>query len=176
VFKVVLDVKQANVAIDTGIIRAKRYKTQYDGVSTKKNYDQERNGGSFAEFATKQIDAVGAETAAAEYLGVIDYEPSNDTYKDKADIGQNVEVKHTYRRNGNLIISSIDRDSDIAILVIGRMPVYVVMGWFEVQLAKQDKYRSELITGDSYLIPRADLHPMQHLAMIGEAVYGYHTV
>jgi len=43
-FKVVLDVRQANVAIDTGIIRAKRYKTQYDGVSTKKNYDQERNG------------------------------------------------------------------------------------------------------------------------------------
>jgi hypothetical protein len=145
-------------------------------VTTKKNYDQERHGGTFAEFATKQIDAVGAETAAAEYLGITDYEPQNGSYKDRADIADNVEVKHTYKRNGNLIISSIDRDSDIAILVIGRMPVYVVMGWFEVQLAKQDKYRSELITGDSYLIPRADLHPMQHLAMIGEAVYGYHTV
>ena len=175
-FKVVLDVRQANVAIDTGIIRAKRYKTQYDGVSTKKNYDQERNGGSFAEFATKQIDAVGAETAAAEYLGVIDYEPSNDTYKNKADIGQNVEVKHTYRRNGNLIISSIDRDSDIAILVIGRMPVYVVMGWYPVKEAKKESYRSELIRGDSYLVPRVDLHPMHHLALIGDRVYGYHTV
>jgi hypothetical protein len=175
-YKVVLDVVQANIAIDTGIARAKLYKPQFDGVTTKKNYDQERHGGSFAEFATKQIDAVGAETAAAEYLGITDYEPQNGTYKDRADIGKNVEVKHTYRRNGNLIISSIDRDSDIAILVIGRMPVYVVIGWFEVQLAKQDKYRSELITGDSYLIPRADLHPMQHLAMIGEAVYGYHTV
>ena len=175
-YKVVLDVVQANIAIDTGIARAKLYKPQFDGQTTKKNYDQERHGGSFAEFATKQIDAVGAETAAAEYLGITDYEPQNGTYKDRADIAANVEVKHTYRRNGNLIISSIDRDSDIAILVIGRMPVYVVIGWFEVQLAKQDKYRSELITGDSYLIPRADLHPMQHLAMIGEAVYGYHTV
>lgn len=175
-YKVVLDVRQANVAIDTGIARAKRYKSQYDGLTAKKNYDQERNGGSFAEFATKQIDAVGAETAAAELLGVVDYEPSNETYKDKADIGKNVEVKHTYRRTGNLIVSSIDRDSDIAILVIGRMPVYVVMGWFPVQLAKQDKYRSELITGESYLIPRADLHPMQHLAMIGDAEYGFYTV
>ena len=175
-YKVVLDVVQANIAIDTGIARAKLYKPQFDGVTTKKNYDQERHGGSFAEFATKQIDAVGAETAAAEYLGITDYEPQNGTYKDRADIADNVEVKHTYRRNGNLIISSIDRDSDIAILVIGRMPVYVVMGWFPVKQAKDAKYRSELITGDSYLIPRADLHPMHHLALIGDSVYGYHTV
>jgi hypothetical protein len=171
-FKVVLDVGQANTAIDTGILRAKRYKSQYEGVSTKKNYDQERNGGSFAEFATKQIDAVGAETAAAEYLGISDYEPSNETYKDKADIADNVEVKHTYKRNGNLIIASIDRDGDVAILVIGRMPVYVVMGWFEVQQAKQEGYRSELIRGDSYLVPRADLRPMTQLALIGERLYG----
>ena len=175
-FKVVLDVKQANTAIDTGITRAKLYKPQFDGVTTKKNYDQERHGGSFAEFATKQIDAVGAETAAAEYLGITDYEPQNGTYKDRADIADNVEVKHTYRRNGNLIISGIDRDSDIAILVIGRMPVYVVIGWFSVKQAKDAKYRSELIRGDSYLIPRADLHPMHHLALIGDSVYGYHTV
>ena len=73
-------------------------------ISAKKNYDQERHGGTFAEFATKQIDAVGAETAAAEYLGITDYEPQNGTFKDKADIADNVEVKHTYRRNGNLII------------------------------------------------------------------------
>lgn len=171
-FKVVLDVKQANVAIDTGIIRAKRYKSQYDGVSTKKNYDQERHGGTFAEFATKQIDAVGAETAAAEYLGITDYEPSNETYKDKADIADNVEVKHTYKRNGNLIISSIDRDGDIAILVIGRMPVYVVMGWYLVKDAKQDSYRSELIRGDSYLVPRADLKPMTQLTLIKGQTYG----
>ena len=171
-FKVVLDVRQANVAIDTGIIRAKRYKSQYDGVSTKKNYDQERNGGSFAEFATKQIDAVGAETAAAEYLGIGDYEPSNETYKDKADIADNVEVKHTYKRNGNLIIASIDRDGDVAILVIGRMPVYVVMGWYLVKDAKQDSYRSELIRGDSYLVPRADLKPMTQLTLIKGQTYG----
>jgi hypothetical protein len=175
-YKVVLDVVQANIAIDTGIARAKLYKPQFDGITTKKNYDQERHANSFAEFATKQIDAVGAETAAAEYLGITDYEPQNGTYKDRADIADNVEVKHTYRRNGNLIISSIDRDSDIAILVIGRMPVYVVMGWFPVKQAKDAKYRSELITGDSYLIPRADLHPMHHLALIGDSVYGYHTV
>lgn len=171
-FKVVLDVKQANTAIDTGITRAKLYKPQFDGVTSKKNYDQERHGGTFAEFATKQIDAVGAETAAAEYLGITDYEPQNGTYKDKADIADNVEVKHTYKRNGNLIISSIDRDGDIAILVIGRMPVYVVMGWYLVKDAKQDSYRSELIRGDSYLVPRADLKPMTQLTLIKERTYG----
>jgi hypothetical protein len=171
-FKVVLDVVQANTAIDTGIARAKLYKPQFDGVTTKKNYDQERHGGTFAEFATKQIDAVGAETAAAEYLGITDYEPQNGTYKDKADIADNVEVKHTYKRNGNLIISSIDRDGDIAILVIGRMPVYVVMGWYLVQEAKQEGYRSELIRGDSYLVPRADLKPMTQLTLIKGQTYG----
>ena len=171
-FKVVLDVKQANTAIDTGITRAKLYKPQFDGVTAKKNYDQERHGGTFAEFATKQIDAVGAETAAAEYLGITDYEPQNGTYKDKADIADNVEVKHTYKRNGNLIISSIDRDGDIAILVIGRMPVYVVMGWYLVKDAKQESYRSELIRGDSYLVPRADLKPMTQLTLIKGQTYG----
>jgi len=175
-FKVVLDVKQANTAIDTGIARAKLYKPQFDGVTAKKNYDQERHGGTFAEFATKQIDAVGAETAAAEYLGITDYEPQNGTYKDKADIADNVEVKHTYKRNGNLIISSIDRDSDIAILVIGRMPVYLVMGWFEVKQAKKESYRSELIRGDSYLIPRTDLRPMTQLALIGDRLYGANKI
>ena len=171
-FKVVLDVKQANTAIDTGITRAKLYKAQFDGVTTKKNYDQERHGGTFAEFATKQIDAVGAETAAAEYLGITDYEPQNGTYKDKADIADNVEVKHTNKRNGNLISSSLDRDGDIAILVIGRMPVYVVMGWYLVKDAKQDSYRSELIRGDSYLVPRADLKPMTQLTLIKGQTYG----
>jgi len=171
-FKVVLDVVQANTAIDTGIARAKLYKPQFDGVTVKKNYDQERHGGTFAEFATKQIDAVGAETAAAEYLGITDYEPQNGTYKDKADIADNVEVKHTYKRNGNLIISSIDRDGDIAILVIGRMPVYVVMGWYLVKEAKQEGYRSELIRGDSYLVPRADLRPMTQLTLIKGQTYG----
>ena len=175
-FKVVLDVVQANVAIDTGIKRANTYKPQFDGITAKKNYDQERHGGTFAEFATKQIDAVGAEVAAAGYLGLTDYEPQNGTYKDKADIGENIEVKHTYRRNGNLIISNLDRDSDIAILVIGRMPVYVVMGWFPIKEAKKESYRSELIRGDSYLVPRADLRPMTHLNMIGDCVYGYHQV
>jgi hypothetical protein len=171
-FKVVLDVAQANTAIDTGIARAKLYKPQFDGVTAKKNYDQERHGGTFAEFATKQIDAVGAETAAAEYLGITDYKPQNGTYKDKADIADNVEVKHTYKRNGNLIIASIDRDGDVAILVIGRMPVYVVMGWYLVKDAKQEAYRSELIRGDSYLVPRADLKPMTQLTLIKGQTYG----
>jgi hypothetical protein len=50
------------------------------------------------------------------------------------------------------------------------------MGWFEVEKAKDEKYRSELIRGDSYLVPRADLNPMHHLALIGDRVYGYYTV
>ena len=174
--KVTLDIVQVNIAINTGIKRATTYKPQFEGVTVKKNYDLELNGGDWQHFAAKQIDAVGAESAVAEYMGLSDFVPLNGTFKDVADVGENLEIKHTAMQYGNLIISSIDRDDDIAVLVTGCIPTYSIIGWRPVNECKQDKYRSDRIRGDSYLIPRLDLYPLHHLTMIGERAYGYAQV
>ena len=169
--KIILEELMVLRSIECGIKRAHSYKPQFEGVTTKKNYDQELNGGSFIEFTEKQIDAVGAECAVAEYLGFNDYLPSNKTYKDKADVGQNIEVKHTYREQGNLINSGIDRNSDLAVLVTGRCPTYYLAGWIWVDDAQNDKYKSELIRGDSYLIPRNKLKSIEHIEMDRDIAY-----
>jgi len=169
--KIILDELMVTRSIECGIKRANRYRPQFEGVTTKKNYDQDLHGGSFSEFAEKQIDAVGAECVVAEYLGFEDYQPLNETYKDKADVGQNIEVKHTYLEQGNLIITGIDRDADIAVLVTGRCPTYYLAGWFWVKEAKDEKYRSELLVGDSYLIPRKDLLPVEFIEMDRDIAY-----
>lgn len=174
--KVTLDRAQVSTAINIGIERATKYLPQFEGITVKKNYDLERNGGDWQEFASKQVDAVGAESAIAEYVGLMDFIPLNGTFKDVADVGENLEVKHTRRLDGNLIITSIDRDDDIAVLVIGCMPTFSLIGWRPVNECKQDRYRSERLIGDSYLVPSSELYPMQHLTMIGERAYGYAQV
>jgi len=154
-----------------GIERAVSYMPQYQGITVKKNWDLEVNGGSFEVFTDKQIDAVAAEIAAAHYLGYLDYMPTNTTFKDKADIGDNVEVKHTRGKHNNLLISAIDRDDDIAILVTGVRPDFTIIGWAYVAECKDEAYRSSLIKGNAYLIPRDKLKPMDSLAMRGDKAY-----
>lgn len=166
-----LDELMLTRAIECGMERAQKYRPQYEGITDKKNYNLERHGGSFEEFAEIQIDAVGAECAVAEALGFEDFKPLNGTYKDRADVGQNIEVKHTYLEQGNLIITYLDRDNDIAVLVTGRGADYQVIGWLWVKECKQEQYRSQQLQGDSYLIPRAQLKPMAHIEMIGDMAY-----
>ena len=169
--QVLLDELMVLRSIECGIERANTYKPQYAGITDKKNYDLMLHGHSFSEFAEKQIDAVGAECAVAEYFGWQDFKPLNGAFKDVADVGQNIEVKHTYLEQGNLIITYLDRDDDFAVLVTGRAPVYHLVGWLWVKECKNDKYRSKHIQGDSYLIPRADLKPMDALQVVGDVAY-----
>ena len=169
--QVILDELMVMRSIECGIERANKYKPQYAGITDKKNYDLMRHGGSFKEFAEKQIDAVGAECAVAEYFGFEDFRPLNGAYKDKADVGQNIEVKHTYLEQGNLIITYLDRDNDFAVLVTGRCPHYQLVGWIMVKDCKNDKYRSESIKGDSYLIRRDNLQPIGHIKIDKDVAY-----
>ena len=169
--QVILDELMVMRSIECGIERANKYKPQYAGITDKKNYDLVRHGGSFKEFAEKQIDAVGAECAVAEYFGFEDFKPLNGTYKVKADVGQNIEVKHTYLEQGNLIITYLDRDNDFAVLVTGRCPNYQLVGWIMVKDCKNHKYRSKSIIGNSYLIPRGKLRPIDYLEVKKDTAY-----
>lgn len=117
------------------------------------------------ESIARNAEAIGAEIAVAKYFGVKDFEPTVNGFKLHADLGANIEVKWTKWKDGNLILTSRDRDSDIAVLVTGQSPDYYICGWTYVKTARRPARQR----GDgSYWINQDDLHPIENLA---RAVY-----
>ena len=133
--KVVLDEYQKLIAEQYGIARAKSFVAHFNG-KTNTNYEQQKHGGDFDQFIDRQVAAVAAELAVAEYLGFTDFVPKNDVYKDEADVGTNIEVKYTHLMTGNLLIRKRDRDSDYGVLVIGDLNAFYIVGFISVKEAK----------------------------------------
>ena len=88
----------------------------------------------------RDAESIGAEIVVAQYFNIKDFEPTSGTFKNYADVGSCIEVKHTAYINGHLIIKDSDRNEDIAVLVVGKSPDYYIVGWIPVVVAKKDKY------------------------------------
>ena len=50
---------------------------------------------NLAKSIARDAEAIGAEMVVARYLGITNFEPTLNTYKNFADVGTQVEVKHT---------------------------------------------------------------------------------
>ena len=113
------------------------------------------------EGIARDAESIGAEMIVAKYFGIKDFEPTVGGFKLHADLGGNVEVKWTRYKDGHLLITDRDRDSDIAILVTGKSPIYWIAGWTSVKAAKRPvRKRSD----GAYWINQSDLHPIEDLA------------
>jgi hypothetical protein len=120
------------------------------------------------ESIARDAEAIGAEMIVAQYFGIKNFEPTVGGFKLHADIGGNVEVKWTRYKDGHLLLSDRDRDSDIAILVTGKSPVYYLAGWIPIKAAKRPtRKRSD----GAYWINQSDLNPMSDLA---RSMYAIH--
>jgi hypothetical protein len=53
------------------------------------------------------------------------------------------------------------RPNDVAVLVTGWSPVYILLGWMPVHMAKVPKYKHPY--QDNYWVPRSNLFEMQYL-------------
>lgn len=95
---------------------------------------------NFHEYVSEVAESIGAEMAMARYFGDHDFRPTINTFKQEADYGSNIEVKWTKYESGSLILGNTDRDSDIAVLIVGRSPVYRIAGWIPVVMGKRDRY------------------------------------
>ena len=113
------------------------------------------------EGIARDAHSIGAEIAVAQYFGFKDFEPSCGTFKNEADVGSFLEIKHTKYKEGNLIIKASDRDSDIAILVVGSSPTYYIAGWIPVVIAKKDRFRHDKT--DSWWVSQINLQPVETL-------------
>ena len=85
---------------------------------------------NFHEFIWQKAEAAGAETAVANYFGDYGFVPKVNTFNDEPDVGENIEVKWTKHANGHLILQNRGpgRPNDVAILVTGWSPVYILLG------------------------------------------------
>ena len=169
--KISLTKCHVHIAAHLGVQRAKLHDGQFKGEWKRKNYIQQATGETFEQFAIRQIEAVGAESAVSIWAGIEDFVPLNGSFKAIADVGNNIEVKYTDKPYGNLLVHQNDNAGrDIAILVTGKMPHYELVGWLPVHEAQRSHYfRPDL---DCYLVPRDQLKPMEDLMMIGDSAYG----
>jgi hypothetical protein len=156
--KIILDRSQEitahRIGLERTIIRNANVEDASNFGQTYKNWH---------ELVWQESEACGAEIAVASYYGDYGFVPKIDNAHDTADVGDNIEVKHTKHANGHLILQNRGpgRPTDVAILVTGFSPVYVLMGWMPVHMAKQPKYKHPY--QNNYWVPRSNLFEMQYL-------------
>ena len=156
--KVILDRSQEIIAHQKGLDRAVAINADPS--------DANQFGQKFAnyhEFIWQKAEGAGAEMAVAAYFGDFGFVPKVNTFHDEADVGENIEVKWTKHQNGHLIIQNRPnpRPNDVAILVTGFSPVYILLGWMPVHMAMTPRYKHP--HQDNYWVPRSNLFEMQYL-------------
>jgi len=147
-----------------GIERAQWYQTNKP-LHKKKYVEME----SYEEELT-QMMSVAAEIAVARYFNLHDFEPKNGTFKNKADVGQNIEVRYSEHDYGSLIIRRSDRDTDYAVLVTGSFTHLYLRGWHDVATGQCQDYVVD-DRPECWWIPQSKLLPMDQLHMIEEVAY-----
>lgn len=148
-----------------GMMRALRYKPQFEGRTEKRNYQHDKDKLNWIQFIDQQTHALAAEWVVSKYFQQpFDFENRN--YKNDADVGSRFEVKHTKYNHGCLILTERDRKEDIAILVTGTIPELTIIGWIPIVMAKRNKQQR---SDGSWWINHADLHP---LADFQRSIYG----
>ena len=120
------------------------------------------NSLSFQERVCEESESVAAEWAVAKYYN-LPFNPaqSNNHFKQKADVGNALEVKWTKYTDGSLIIYESDRVSDIAVLVVGKSPTFVIKGWIPVAMAQRERYRHS--SQPTWWVRQNNLQPIETL-------------
>lgn len=112
------------------------------------------------DFFVQKAESIAAEWVVAKYLDR-NYDPFDPKHKTRADVADNLEVKHTKYNEGQLIINEADRASDIAILVVGSSPNYRIAGWIPVAMAQKPRYKHS--KQPNWWVTQVNLQPIENL-------------
>lgn len=156
-----LSAEQQFKCAEAGLTRSMRYYAQFSEVYQRPQDnpgDWVRLKRDFFKFSALQMDAIAAEMVVGEALQIPYGDLADTRNKNGADVGHNIEVKHTTWEDGHLIISPRDRSSDIAVLVVGSCPEYRIAGWIPVAIAKQKRFKSD--RDSSWWVGQANLRPI----------------
>jgi len=139
-------------------------------------FAQEANLGVTVHYNTKlnnyervveYAESIAAELCVARYFGR-DFDINESKGKRKADVGKGIEVRWTQYTGGNLIIYPNDRESDVAVLVVGKSPEYFIAGWLPISFAKVKRYKNP--RQDSWWVDQPNLNPIENLVRSEYAV------
>jgi len=137
-------------AVDVGFSYSRQLGTTIHYNSKLNNHEQ----------VTEYAESLGAEMIVARYFG-LDYDINVSNGKRGADVGQGLEVRWTSYVGGNLIVYPNDRETDIAVLVVGKSPVYHIAGWLPVAFARRKRFKNP--RQDSWWVDQANLNPIETL-------------
>ena len=154
VIRVSLTHAEEVTAHEIGFLRAKELGSVADHAS---RYDRQLN---YHEYIGQLSEAVGSEIATAKYFALTDFSPTHSTFKTEADVGSRIEVKWTKYADGHLVIHKSDRPTDIAVLVCGRSPNYILAGWMPIAAARFKRYWNP--RDQNWWIGQNDLRPMEN--------------
>lgn len=133
------------------------FATSYSLGETPTYNDKLNNHERVAEYS----ESIAAELCVARYFG-LDFDINASKGKRMADVGKGIEVRWTSYVNGSLIVYPNDRESDIAVLVVGKSPEYLIAGWIPVSFARRARFKNP--RQDSWWIDQASLNPISNLA------------
>lgn len=113
-----------------------------------------------------EIQSMAAEFAVAYYFGQTEYEPViGHPDRKQGDLiikNKPIEVKSTSREHGCLVV----RKNALArpyVLVVSNPPDVHIVGWFNSEEAKVEKYWRENVHSPAYFVPQSDLLPINYL-------------
>lgn len=76
-----------------------------------------------------------------------------------ADVGINVQIRHTTLENGCLIIRHYDDLNHYYVLVTGNVPTFTVVGWIKgADAIKKEYIRAPCGREPEYFVPQYELH------------------
>lgn len=140
--------------VKAALVRIERTDERPDGA---KRYDTQLN---FPEYVAQYAETIASEWVVARYFN-LEYDPFESKYKDRADVGNGIEVKYTPYLAGQLIIHEYDRPTDIAVLVTGKSPHYFIAGWIPVAMAQKPRYRHS--KQPNWWVTQVNLQPIENL-------------
>lgn len=106
------------------------------------------------------IESACAELAVAKALGR--YWAGSfvgDPSSLNGDVGDELQVRSTWRTNGCLLVHPADRDSDIFVLVVGTAPTYRLAGWTLGETAKKPQFWRDA-ERPCFFVPQSSLAPI----------------
>ena len=107
----------------------------------------------------RDIQAAAAEQAFAKARNKY-WDYSVNTFK-KPDVGD-VQIRHTVRSSGKLIVRPDDSDEEIFVLVTGEIPEFTIRGYMRGCEAKQDQFIDNPGGGKPcWMVPQDNLRPVK---------------
>jgi hypothetical protein len=154
--RVTLEWYETELAIDVGVRRS---------VSSWKKNRKHSAGLKPTSLFDLDVRGAAAECAVAKALGIY-WDGSVDTFKTKADLGENIEIRSTKTNPPKLIVRPNDGAEKIYVCVQdewleGQRPTYLIHGWMTGTEAMDDQYLTNFGRKDRppcYGVPAENLH------------------